>query len=153
VKTRLLAFVISLLTASVLVAQTPEASSLGIESSTQQSVTVNGGNGPVFLRGAVELTVGSATISADEVEIHNTPSEALLRGTVYGPTGVRRRRRARRVPGGGAHARPPGVSGRAGHHGAGPSGRGAHPVVRCRPRTPRGYATGAGMTNWGTATI
>ncbi len=61
--------------------------------------------------------------------------------------------RARRVPGGGAHARPPGVSGRAGHHGAGPSGRGAHPVVRCRPRTPRGHATGAGMTNWGTATI
>jgi lipopolysaccharide export system protein LptA len=78
----LLAVVISLLTASVLVAQIPQASSLGIESSKQQSVTVNGGNGPVFLRGAVELTIGSATISADEVEIRNTPSEAVLRGTV-----------------------------------------------------------------------
>ena len=82
-KTRLLAVVISLLTASVLVAQIPQASSLGIESSKQQSVTVNGGNGPLFLRGAVELTVGSATTSADEVEIRNSPSEAVLRGTLF----------------------------------------------------------------------
>jgi lipopolysaccharide export system protein LptA len=81
-KTRLLAVVITLLAASVLVAQTPQASSLGIESSKQQSVTASGGNGPVFLRGNVELTIGSATISADEVEIRKTPSEAVLRGTI-----------------------------------------------------------------------
>jgi lipopolysaccharide export system protein LptA len=81
-KTRLLAFVITLLTASVLVAQTPQASSLGIESSKQQSVTASGGNGPVFLRGNVELTIGSLTISADEVEVRQMPPEAVLRGTV-----------------------------------------------------------------------
>jgi lipopolysaccharide export system protein LptA len=81
-KIRLLAVVISLPLATVLAAQAPQASSLGIDSSKQQSVTVSGGNGPVFLRGNVELTIGSATIFADEVEIRKTPSEAVLRGTI-----------------------------------------------------------------------
>jgi lipopolysaccharide export system protein LptA len=81
-KTRLLAVAIILLTASVLAAQTPQASSLGIESSKQQSVTASGGNGPMFLRGNVELTIGSVTVSADEVEVRQTPPEAVLRGTV-----------------------------------------------------------------------
>ena len=81
-KTRLLAVAIILLTASVLAAQTPQASSSWVGSSKQDSITSTGGDGPVYLRGNVELTIGSATISADEVEIRKTPSEALLRGTI-----------------------------------------------------------------------
>lgn len=81
-QTRLLAVAIILLTASVLAAQTPQASSSWVGSSKQDSITATGGDGPVFLRGNVELTIGPATISADEVEIRKTPSEALLRGTI-----------------------------------------------------------------------
>jgi lipopolysaccharide export system protein LptA len=81
-KTRLLAVGITLLTASVLAAQTTPSSSLGIERSKQDSMTASAGNGPIVLRGNVELTIASITISADEVEIREIPLEAVLRGTV-----------------------------------------------------------------------
>ena len=81
-KKRFLAVVASTLTASVLVAQTPQFSALGIEVSKQQGMTATGGGGPTFLRGNVELTVGTATIVADEVEFRPTKPEAVLRGTV-----------------------------------------------------------------------
>jgi lipopolysaccharide export system protein LptA len=81
-KTRLLAVVASTLMASVLVAQSPQLSALGIEVFRQQSMTVTGGGGSTFLRGNVELTVGTATILADEVEYLPATHEAVLRGTV-----------------------------------------------------------------------
>ena len=81
-KTRLLAAVVIIFAASVLAAQGSEFSSVGIERSKQKSVTTSGANGPTFLRGDVELTLGAATISADEVEIRQTPPEAVLHGAV-----------------------------------------------------------------------
>jgi lipopolysaccharide export system protein LptA len=82
VKTRLPAAVVIIVAASALVAQTTQISPLGIDRSKQNSVTVSGANGPTLLRGNVELTLGAATISADEVEIRQSPPEAALRGTV-----------------------------------------------------------------------
>jgi lipopolysaccharide export system protein LptA len=82
VKIRLLAAVVITLATSALVAQTTEFSTLGIERSRQQSLTTSGANGPTFLRGNVELTLGAATVSADEAEVRQSPPEAVLRGTV-----------------------------------------------------------------------
>jgi lipopolysaccharide export system protein LptA len=65
-----------------IVAQIPAGSALGIERSMQKSISV-AQHGLVFMRGDVELALGTATLYADEVECRVTPPEMLLRGNVW----------------------------------------------------------------------
>jgi hypothetical protein len=61
-RTRFSTPVVFVLTASVLAAQTPRTSLLGIERTKQQFIRVSAGNGPVLLRGDVGGTGSRATV-------------------------------------------------------------------------------------------